>query len=417
MRLAVFTSQFPSKVSTFFARDIRALIDAGIEIDIFPIYPLDARLWKYVPDILPENIFHRSNVHYVSLADTFYAMKSLPRKAVIIFLRKLASVSFSAIKFGFIPFAKSIYVFAKALAWTKQYGNKYDHILSYWGNYAATCAYVSHLLIDKPIPFSIFLHAGTDLYRDQVYLKQKLLYADNIITCSEFNRKFIWDLYPDIFKIISHKIHVYHHGIDFKEFQFVADGRLQRKILAVGRLEKQKGFDYLLQAMKKLQLAGIDAELELIGDGEDANSLISMANKLKIEKKVKFRGWLTFKEVQAAMKQATILVHPSSGIGDGVPNVIKEAMAFGTPVIASNVAGIPELLNGGECGILVPDRNAGALSEAIKTLLTDNVLRRRFAYAGREYVEKTFDLWHNGNNLADVLRCTKRIEKCVKDII
>ena len=69
------------------------------------------------------------------------------------------------------------------------------------------------------------------------------------------------------------------------------------------------------------------------------------------------------------MRRATLLVHPSIGLGDAVPTVIKEAMALGTPVVASAVAGIPELLDEGRCGVLTPPRDPVALSEAMERLL------------------------------------------------
>jgi glycosyltransferase involved in cell wall biosynthesis len=88
--------------------------------------------------------------------------------------------------------------------------------------------------------------------------------------------------------------------------------------------------------------------------------------------------------------------------------VIKESIALGTPVVASHVAGIPELLNDGKCGILVPPANATALADAIQTLLRNPDLRRRYADAAREYAEKKFDLWRNGKKLAEILNSTNR---------
>src|SRR5256886_16950438 len=66
LRLAVFTNRFPGKVCTFFARDMRALVEAGVEIDIFPIYPLEPDLWRYVPEILAERHLPRARVHHGS---------------------------------------------------------------------------------------------------------------------------------------------------------------------------------------------------------------------------------------------------------------------------------------------------------------------------------------------------------------
>ena len=408
MRLAVFTSQFPGRVSTFFARDVRALLEAGFDIDIFPIYPLEPALWRYVPDCLGEDVLPRSRIHHIGFNQVLRSAKLIPSEKYGTFLRDTAAISASAARFGVEPLAKSTYVFGKALAWARQFPHNFDHVLAYWGNYAATCAYLFNRLIDRPLPFSMFLHAGTDLYRKQVFLRQKLLYANNIIVVCEFNRNFIRELYPDIFHSIADKIHLHHLGLDFAEFPYVPEGRQVQKVLGVGGLNKYKGFDYLLRATRELTCRGIDIEVELVGDGKERDSLEALARKLEITDRLRFRGWLPPDQVRNIMKQTTILVHPSKGIGDAVPTVIKESMALGTPVVASNVAGIPELLDGGRCGMLVPPQNVEALADAIKTLLANSAMRQTYADAARKYAEEQFDLWRNGRRLARVLCSTKR---------
>ena len=101
-------------------------------------------------------------------------------------------------------------------------------------------------------------------------------------------------------------------------------------------------------------------------------------------------------------------MHPSSDLGDAVPTVVKESMALGTAVVASDVAGIPELLDNGRCGILVPPKNVKLLVAAIESLLCNNLLRQDYSYKARKYAEQKFDLWRNGKNLAEQLRSTRR---------
>jgi glycosyltransferase involved in cell wall biosynthesis len=107
------------------------------------------------------------------------------------------------------------------------------------------------------------------------------------------------------------------------------------------------------------------------------------------------------------MQTTTVLVHPSIR-PDAMPTVLKEAIAVGTPVIASNLAGIPEILDGGLCGTLVPAGDVGALADAIQRLLADPELRARYAAHGRAHAERCFDLWSNGRLLADRLRTSQR---------
>jgi glycosyltransferase involved in cell wall biosynthesis len=90
-----------------------------------------------------------------------------------------------------------------------------------------------------------------------------------------------------------------------------------------------------------------------------------------------------------------------------LPNVIREAMALGTPVVASDVAGIPDALADG-CGVLVPPQNPAALADGIATLLADEAARRRIAACARRRVEERYDVWQNGASLAELLRRSRR---------
>src|SRR5215813_12981611 len=209
MRVAVFTNKFPGEVSTFFARDMRALINAGVDVDIFPFYPIEPDLWRYVPDILSEAVLPRKRIHHITLKESLRYI-GCPDKKLLTFVREIILICASAAKFGTHRLVKTTYVFPKALAWGRLCNGSYDHVLAYWGNYAATCAYLVHRLIDRPIPFSMFLHAGMDLYEGQVYMRKKLLHADNIIVVCDFNRKFLQEHFNDIFPQISEKIQKYH---------------------------------------------------------------------------------------------------------------------------------------------------------------------------------------------------------------
>ncbi|HKO98110.1 MAG TPA: glycosyltransferase [Pyrinomonadaceae bacterium] len=408
MRLAVFTSKYPARVATFFERDMRALLEAGVEIDVFPIYPLDSSMWDYSHGTLNEEVLSRDKIHHLGLAEALLAMRPYPVKKLATFIRDLAVTTTAAIKYGPGPFAKTSYAVAKAWAWAQKNGKEYDHVLAYWGNYAATSAYAFHRLLDKPIPLSIWLHAGADLYDTPVYLRQKLLYADQIVTCCAFNRKFLAEHHADIFPAISEKIHVCYHGLDFPDFPYRPEGRESHRIVAVGRLSKEKGFSYLLRALHQLISNGTNVELELVGDGEEAAALKRLAEDLQIADRVTFSGWLKFEGVKKAIGNATILVHPSDGLGDGLPNVIREAMALGTPVIASDIAGIHEALDDGNCGMLVPPRDVQSLVTAIKSLLSNSEQRLIFAERARKRAEDKFDMWRNGRSLAALLRTARR---------
>jgi glycosyltransferase involved in cell wall biosynthesis len=407
MRLAVFTTHYPARGATFFRRDMSALRAAGVEVEVFPIYPEAPGLWEKGRDVLGADAIPRESVHHIGIARSLSTAPWPSRKAATL-MCDVAAVGLSAARFGIVPLARSEYVLLKAWGWAARYGDRYDHVLAYWGNYAGTAAYAFHRLIRRPIPFSIWLHAGTDLYgkRKRIYLRQKLEYADNVVTCCEFNRTYMAELYPDMAAALAAKTHVCYHGLDLAAFPYAPDHRPPRRVIAVGRLARFKGFDYLLRAVERCRRHGVDVEVELVGDGPEAGALKALARDLGIAGQVTFRGYIPFGEVREAMTRATVLVHPSDGLGDGLPNVLREAMAVGTPVIASRVAGIPEALDDGRCGLLVPPKDVAALAGAIETLLGDGAMRRRFAELGRKRTEALFDLSQNGARLAERLRST-----------
>lgn len=409
MRLAVFTNQFPVRGDTFFSRDMAALLRAGIDVDIFPFYPRDDDHWQYIPNIFEGGAFPRDRVHHISQVAALRTLRPVAGRKLRRFIRDTAAIAASAGRFGARPLLKSAYVFPKAWAWSSKQGERFDHVLAYWGNYAATCAYLFHRQVERvDAPFSLLLHAGMDLYEDQVFLREKLLYADNIIVVCDFNREYLRDLYPDIYEDIAPKIVKHHLGLDLARYAYVPGRRPSRSIIAVGRLEKEKGFEYLLRALHELARRGVDCDLELVGDGSQAGELRRLASELEIDDRVHFAGWLHADDVQRAMERATVLVHPSVGLGDAVPTVIKEAMAVGTPVVASAVAGIPELLDGGRCGVLLRPGEPLGLADAVEGLLRDPDRREAYSRCGRNYAEEHFELYRNGTELARLLSSTSR---------
>jgi glycosyltransferase involved in cell wall biosynthesis len=412
VKLAVFTSRYPAQVATFFERDMRSLLEAGVEIDVFSVAPLDESLWRHSLSLLGPDRLPRDRVHHLSLGQSLRGVVTMLRDNGRTLLRDARAVLASALRHGPVPFAKTAYVLPKAWTWAAQYAREgaaagYDHVLAYWGNYAATCAYAFHRLAVPDVPFSIWLHAGTDLYFRRVFMREKLLYADNVITCCEFNVQYIAQTAGDVAPQIASKVHVCHHGLDLATFAYRPEGRPTNRILAVGRFAKDKGYDYLLRAAHLLVARGVDIALELIGEGPEERNLVALAAQLGISDRVHFRGWLPFADVRNAMSEATVLVHPSTGLGDGLPNVLREAMAVGTPVIASEVAGIPDALRDG-CGVLVPPKDADALATAIAAMLADPAQRLQIAARARQRVEERYDLWRNGGRLATLLQASRR---------
>ncbi|MGE5673607.1 MAG: glycosyltransferase family 4 protein [Mycobacterium leprae] len=152
---------------------------------------------------------------------------------------------------------------------------------------------------------------------------------------------------------------------------------------AVGRLEREKGFDVLVQAMDRLRG---EARLLIGGDGMQRAALTEQVQGLGLNDVISLTGFVS--EMPAFLGQIGLFV--SSSRTEGLGLVLLEAMAAGRPVVATRVGGVPEVVADGETGILVEPENPEALAGAMKRLLSDPGLAARMSEAGRRRVEQQF---------------------------
>jgi glycosyltransferase involved in cell wall biosynthesis len=155
-------------------------------------------------------------------------------------------------------------------------------------------------------------------------------------------------------------------------------------ILMVGSVEQRKGIEEALRAMSIVVAACSSAKLLVVGEGE-ADYLEELKQRTKsagIEANVDWLGFKTAKEVAALHAVSAILIHPT--YLDNSPNSVAEAMAAGLPVIASNVGGIPSMIENGATGLLVEPRNHRQLAEALTALLHDEAERKRLASRAKQ---------------------------------
>jgi len=389
MKIALFTNQFPGKVSTFFSRDVINLLDHGFDVDIFTIYPIKEENWVYVPEQYRQRIQRAVNIKF---------LKPVWFKVNFSFVKTdIKNILRDSMRFGARQFIKSLVAINQGLSFAEWNKTPYDSIISYWGNYASTCAFIANKTSSNQVPFYMFLHAGTDLYRDQIYLLEKIQNAQKVITVCEFNKKFIQNLYPGSFESIREKMVLYHLGVEIPETDL--SGRDENTLLCVGSLDKVKGFHLVIQALAVLVSEFPDLNLVIVGGGAGKVNLEKIAKARKISNKVTFTGQLAYSEVVKYFRSATILIHPSIGLGDAVPTVIKEAIAFGLPVVGSNEVGIPELLDFGLAGVLFNSGDLNNLIQELRALLTNRSRLKDLSLAGREYAKKTFDMRKNGHQL------------------
>jgi len=162
-------------------------------------------------------------------------------------------------------------------------------------------------------------------------------------------------------------------------------------VLAVGRLVRKKGFEVLLRALPQVAAAAGPVRLLVAGQGDLRGELEALARELGVGSFVTFLGAVERGRLPALFRACDVLavpsVHDERGNVDGLPNVVLEGMASGAAIVASDVAGIPQVIRPAETGLLVPERDPAALAQALVRLLRDPALRLRLGQAARELVE------------------------------
>ncbi len=215
--------------------------------------------------------------------------------------------------------------------------------------------------------------------------------AELIISVSENLIEYI-QLYgiENIFKVIP-------NAVDTKVFHPASERKFRttKKLLLVASLIPIKGISYLLESLTKLKEKRNDFLLDIIGDGADKKRYEKYAYELGVQDKVNFRGLKTKEEIAQFMRNADIFILPS--IWENLPCVLIEAMACGLPIIATEVGGVPEIMNK-KTGIMIPSKDKEALSAAISYMLDhvqDYSKEQIASYAKRKFslevVGKRFD--------------------------
>lgn len=162
-------------------------------------------------------------------------------------------------------------------------------------------------------------------------------------------------------------------------------------VLSLGRVVPKKGFDVLIRALPLLLSSCPSVNLIIGGDGTELSSLQQLVAELNLSQRVHFPGRITWDDVPSFLAMGDIFVLPSVrdalGNMDGLPTVLLEAMALGKPVVATDIAGVPLVLEDGVNGLLCRAGDAAALAETIARVVHDGALRERLARNARAAVE------------------------------
>lgn len=250
---------------------------------------------------------------------------------------------------------------------------------------------------------SLSAHAKDIYLAPPAALTRRLGDASFTVTCTEANRAALQAAHPQAV------VRRMYHGIDAALFHPAhrASPALVPRLLSVGRLREKKGLDTLVLACARLQRQGIAFTCDIVGYGEQHAALEALIDQHRLGGHVRLLGKLNRPQVLQRYAQASVFVQPSrvaaDGDRDGIPNVLLEALACGLPVVATRVSGIPEVIEPGRNGVLVPPDDPAALADAVAALLAHPGQAAALGRAGRATVLEHFDNTRNLQTLIGLL--------------
>lgn len=378
-RLGYVVKRYPRYSETFIVNEILAHEAAGTDVAVFALRPpVDTHFQEILARV-------RAPVHY--LLDSGKASDFWRTMETVLSHLPGADDAFEA---AAGEEATTVTQAAKLALLAREFG--IDHLHAHFATSAASVARLAARF--ARLPWSVTAHAK-DIFHESVdpaALRRTLSDAGAVITVSDFNLRFLRDE-------IGIEPHRLYNGLDLGRFPFHASSDRPPHIVAVGRLVEKKGFGVLVDACARLWERGVTFTCEIVGSGEEEAALRAQIARLGLGAVVRLEGPRPQAEVIARVAEAAVFAAPcvvgADGNRDGLPTVLLEAMALGTPCVSTDVTGIPEVIADGETGLMVSQHDAVALADALARLLADAPLRARLAGAARERMEADFDIATN----------------------
>jgi colanic acid/amylovoran biosynthesis glycosyltransferase len=391
-RVGYIVKRYPRYSETFIVREILAHEQAGMAVEIFSLRPPDdghfqdliARVqgrvnYLYMPaeGLLPEPLAGATLTASHLWKALLDASKGLP--GLWAALDEMRDED-----------ARDVY---QALQLARHLALKpFHHLHAPFASDAATVARLASRITGVPYSFTA---RAKDIFHQSVEqedLRRKLRDATAVVTISDFHLEYM----RETFGPLAAKIQRIYNGLDLDEFPYDSPRDRLPVVVAVGRLIEKKGFADLIDACALLATRGRSFHCRIIGAGVLRAELTAQIERLGLTERVELVGPLCQSAVGQEIQRAAVLAAPCviarDGDRDGLPNVIQEALALGTPVVSTDVAGIPEVVRDEETGLQVPKHDPSALADALERLLYEPALRCRLATAGRQLIEAEFDI-------------------------
>lgn len=394
-RIGYFTNQYPAVSHTFIRREIQALEQLGWQVERFAIR------------LHPGGVVDSADLAEVDRTRFIVKVGKLELVGILLKQLLLNSRCFLRTALWAVRFdrrhskspVKTLVCLLEAsvlAAWTRQRG--IDHMHVHFGTNPATIALFSHWLGGPAYSFTV--HGPEEFDKpDMLGLGEKIKHAKFAVAISSFGRSqlYRWAEFADWVKI-----RVVHCGLaeDFLQAAFTAVPDVPR-LVCVGRLCKQKGQMVLLQAAARLAAEGVSFDLVLVGDGPLRADIERFISDRGLQGCVHLTGSLSGEQVRGQLLQSRAFVLPS--FAEGLPVVIMEAFAVRRPVISTYVAGIPELVENGVNGWLVPAGEVDGLARAMQEALQASPsMLMKMGEAGYAAVQERHAIATEASKLSDL---------------
>ena len=408
MRVAFLVWEFPVLSEVFIVNQITGLIDRGHEVDIFALHGSPNNCKKV-----------HTQVEKYRLLESAYLRPSVPKnyikrsvKGLRLLLEKrnqgslLCLPLFDVFKYGQLSYSWRL--FYQAVPFIKV-DNKYDIIHCQFGELGLigllfrSLGLIKGKLITsfRGYDISCCIQEKGDHIYDSLFER-----GDFFLTNCEFFRQRLIKLGCEASKVIVHGSGIDCNKFTFQPRHFPADGKVNA--ITVGRLKEKKGIKYGIRAIFQLLAVRPNLKIEyyIVGEGSLREQLQQLIDELNLTDKVQLLGWKNHDEIVEILNFGHIFIAPSvtasNGDQDAPVNTLKEAMAMGLPVIATQHGGIPELVEDGISGFLVPERDSDAIADKLGYLIDHSETWLDIGRAGRKQVQQKYDINMLNNELVEI---------------
>jgi glycosyltransferase involved in cell wall biosynthesis len=382
--VAYLVSDYHAPSHTFVRREVAALGARGMNVSLFSVQSSATDRGKHV-----ESLLGRPLLDYpTSLLWALFSRPVATLSAWFLSVRHRAP--------GLKALIWSQFHFVEAVVLARLLGKHHiARLHCHFANSGAGVGMIAAHLLD--IPWSLTLHGISETdYPAGLLLPEKIERAEFVACASYFMR-------AQAMRVVDRKhwskLHIVRCGVDPKALppKMIGGANAVLRMVSVGRISPEKGYFGLLEALAYLADKGEAFSLTVVGDGPALGALRAQVEELDLADRITFTGALDEPGALSQIATADVFVFPS--LMEGLPVVLMEAMALGKAVIASRVAGIPELVEDGVSGLLFTPSDWKELSDRLELVLSDSVKREGLGQAAEKAVEEHFYVSHSAEQL------------------